>query len=177
LVVAEGHGLSLTGWIGLAVGIIGVSILLGVDVTGLAAFLIMGAAFSYATGAILISRLFADVDSLTTTAGMILTATPILLILALATEPFKVPTPSAWLELVLLGLACSAAGFAAFFDLIKRSGPTVASLTIYAAPIVAVLAGVLILGERFTLVQAVSCLLILAGPALVMRQTASPAAA
>ncbi len=170
LLITRGTRLHLRGWLGLAIGIIGVSLLLGLDVTGPAAWLIVGAALSYAAGAVLISRLFADTDALTTTAAMIVTAAPILLLIACLTEPFRTPGPQAWGALLVLGLACSAAGFSTFFALIRRSGPTIASLTTYVAPIVALAAGVVVLGEKFTLLQALSCALILSGAALVMRR-------
>ena len=68
LVIARGRGLPLSGWLGLAIGIVGVVALLGIEVTGPGAFLIVLAALSYATGAILISRLFATTDPLHSTA-------------------------------------------------------------------------------------------------------------
>jgi drug/metabolite transporter (DMT)-like permease len=169
LAIARGRGLPLRGWLGLAIGIVGVVTLLGIEVTGPGAFLIVLAALSYATGAILISRLFAATDPLVSTAAMILTATPILVIIAAVFEPFTVPTPSAAAALLVLGLACTGAGFTSFFMLIKRAGPTTASLTAYVAPIVALLAGVLVLGEQITLIQILGCALILAGAGLVMR--------
>jgi len=148
LVIARGRGLPLSDWPGLAVGIVGVVALLGIEVTGPGAFLIVLAALSYATGAILISRLFATTDPLHSTAAMSLTATPILVIIAAVFEPFTVPTPSAAAAALVLGLACTGAGFTSFFMLIKRAGPTTASLTAYVAPIVALLAGVIVLGNR-----------------------------
>ena len=169
LVIARGRGLPLSGWLGLAIGIVGVVTLLGIEVTGPGAFLIVLAALSYATGAILISRLFATTDPLHSTAAMILTATPILLIIAAVFEPFTVPTPSAFASLLVLGIACTAAGFTVFFMLIKRAGPTTASLTAYVAPIVALLAGLIVLGEQITLIQILGCALILAGAGPVMR--------
>ena len=48
----------------------------------------------------------------------------------------------------MLGVACTAGGFTAFFALIKRAGPTTAALTTYTAPIIAVVAGVLVLDEN-----------------------------
>ncbi|WP_285106441.1 EamA family transporter [Promicromonospora sp. MEB111] len=178
LILVRDHGLALTGWLGLVIGITGVGVLLGIELTGPSALLIVGAALSYAVGAVLISRLFADADSLTTTAAMILIAAPILVALALVAEPVTVPTPTTWVALLVLGSACSAAGFTTFFALIRRSGPTIASLTTYASPIIAVLAGFLVLGESITLLQALSSALILVGAALVLRKkrpTAAPA--
>lgn len=169
LIVVRGTRLSLTGWLGLTIGLVGVGLLLGLDITGPAALLIVGAALSYAAGAVLISRLFADIDALTTTAAMIVTAAPILVLAAAVSEPFVIPSESTWVSLLVLGLACSAAGFTTFFALIRRAGPTVASVTTYASPIIALLAGVVVLGESISLTQTLSCTLILVGAGLVMR--------
>jgi len=51
----------------------------------------------------------------------------------------------------------------------KRAGPATASLTAYVAPIVALLAGVIVRGELITLIQILGCALILAGAGMVVR--------
>ncbi|GAA0949742.1 DMT family transporter [Kribbella koreensis] len=172
--LTRGRDMTVTGWAGLAVGILGVITLLGLDLTGPGALLIVAAALSYAIGATSIPHLFPDTDSLTIAAAMILLATPILLLVALLSEPFVLPSPETWTALVVLGLACSAAGFTAFFSLIKRATPTTASITIYVSPIVSLGAGVVVLGERATLSEGIGCALILIGAALVLRRKATP---
>lgn len=172
--LTRGRDMTVTGWLGLTVGILGVIALLGLDLTGPGALLIVAAAFSYAIGATLIPQLFPGSDSLTIAAAMILTATPILLLVALFSEPFALPSLETWTALLVLGLACTAAGFTAFFALIKRANPTTASVTIYVSPIVALGAGIIVIGERVTLSEGIGCALILVGAALVLHRKARP---
>jgi drug/metabolite transporter (DMT)-like permease len=161
--------LSPSGWVGLVLGLIGVTTLLGLDDAGPAVLLIAGAALAYGLGAILIGHWFSDYDALTVAAAMILAAAPMLIAVAAAAEPFGTPSESAVLSLITLGVACTAGGFSAFFALIKRAGPTTAALTTYTAPIIAVMAGVLVLRENLTLWQVLSCSLILIGAAFIVR--------
>ncbi len=175
--VLRSPGLRPIGWVGLAIGLAGVTTLLGLDVTGPGALYIAAAALSYGVGAILMDKWFTGVDSFAVTGGMILTATPVLIAIALLTEPVTIPSAGVVGALVALGIACTAGGFAAFFALIRNAGPTKAAFITYAAPIVALIAGVTILNEHVTLMQLLGCALILAGAALVMRrqpQTTTP---
>lgn len=167
--------LTLRGWLGLLLGLGGVTILLGLDLAGPGVLLIVGAALSYGIGAMLMDKWFSDTESITSTSGMILAATPLLLLIALATEPLTVPSASSAMAVLVLGLACTAGGFAAFFALIKRAGPTRASLITHAAPIVALVAGVIVLGERITERQVLGCALILLGTGLVMHKSTAAA--
>jgi drug/metabolite transporter (DMT)-like permease len=64
---------------------------------------------------------------------------------------------------VALGLICTALAFVAFFELIKEVGSTRATIVTYLNPAVAVLLGVVFLGESFTGGTAVGFALILAG--------------
>ncbi len=57
----------------------------------------------------------------------------------------------------------------AYFALIKHAGATRAALITHVAPVVALAAGVIVLGERLTLWQLAGCVLILIGAALVLR--------
>ncbi|HET7139306.1 MAG TPA: DMT family transporter [Arthrobacter sp.] len=161
--------LSPLGWLGLVLGLIGVTTLLGFDGAGPGVLLIAGAALAYGLGAILIDHWFNDYDALTVAAAMILTAAPVLIAIAVAAEPIRVPSDTTVFALIMLGVACTAGGFSAFFALIKRAGPATAALTTYTAPIIAVVAGVLVLGENLTLWQVLSCSLILVGAAFIVR--------
>jgi hypothetical protein len=58
---------------------------------------------------------------------------------------------------------CTALAFVAFFELIKEIGSTRSTLITYLNPAVAVILGVVLLGERFTLGTAIGFILILAG--------------
>lgn len=168
--------LQLTGWCGLLLGLAGVGTLLGIDAGGPAIALILAAALSYAVGAMLMDKWFDDIPSITATSGMVLTAAPMLVVIALLAEPAVRPSSSAIAAVLVLGFACTAGGFVAFFALIKQAGPTKAALITHAAPIVALVAGIVWLGENVTGIQLVGCALILAGTGLVI-YTKAPVAA
>jgi drug/metabolite transporter (DMT)-like permease len=65
--------------------------------------------------------------------------------------------------LAVLGVVCTALGLIAFFQLIAEAGPSRASVVTYVNPLVAVVAGVLALGERLGAMSLVGLLLILGG--------------
>ncbi|MEV7136541.1 DMT family transporter [Arthrobacter sp. NPDC093128] len=161
--------LSPLGWLGLVIGLTGVTTLLGLEGAGPGVLLIAGAALAYGLGAILIDHWFSDHDALTVAAAMILTAAPLLIAIAVAAEPIRAPSNTTVFALITLGVACTAGGFSAFFALIKCAGPTIAALTTYTAPIIAVVAGVFVLHEKLTLWQVLSCSLILVGAAFIVR--------
>jgi len=163
--------LSPLGWVGLVLSIAGVATLMGVSAAGPGVLLIAGAALAYAVGAILIDHWFGKLDSLVVAAGMITLAAPILIPLALVAEPMHAPSVNTVLALSTLGIACTAAGFTAYFALIKRAGPTKAALTTHTAPVIAIVAGILVLGERLTFWQILGCGLILVGATCVVRPT------
>ena len=78
-------------------------------------------------------------------------------------HPVRVPPGTVIASVVVLGLVCTALAFVAFFELIKEVGPTRATVITYLNPAVAVLLGVLWLGEQFKLGTGLGFVLILAG--------------
>ena len=62
----------------------------------------------------------------------------------------EVPTTRSIISLVLLGILCTAIAFVLLFALIAEVGPVRAPLITYINPIVAILLGVLILGEHLS---------------------------
>jgi len=64
---------------------------------------------------------------------------------------------------VVLGVVCTALAFVAFFELIRETHPTQATLITYFNPVVAVILGVAVLGESFKLTTAAGFALILVG--------------
>jgi len=67
------------------------------------------------------------------------------------------------LAIAVLGVVCTAAGLLVFFRLIAIAGPGRASVITYVNPLVAVVVGVLALGERLTPVSIAGLVLILIG--------------
>ena len=167
------------GWrriLGLMVGLVGVGVLVGFDVSssnfGAIAEVIV-VAICYATGPYIINRKLSDLPSL----GVIASS---LLLAALAYAPAAViQLPHAWpsgrviAAVLTLGVVCTALAFLLFFALIREIGPVRATVITYVNPAVAVALGVLLLNERLTGAIAVGFALILGGSVLAAR--AAPA--
>jgi len=106
-------------------------------------------ALLYAIAPFLIATKLRDVPSLGT-------ITLSLLFIGLAYLPFglltqhEVPTARSTVSLVALGILCTAVAFLGFFALIREVGPVRAPLFTYVNPIVAVLLGVIVLGEALS---------------------------
>jgi drug/metabolite transporter (DMT)-like permease len=159
-----------TGWrlVGLVIGLGGVIALLGVDVAGrpdelLGAGLVLMATLGYAAAPIIVSRRLADLDPLGPVAASLGVSTLALLPAALVNPPHAMPPPAALGSIVVLGVACTALGLIAFFQLIAEAGPSRASVVTYVNPLVAVVAGVLALGEQLGAMSLAGLLLILGG--------------
>lgn len=90
--------------------------------------------------------------------------------------PESLSAQSAW-SVVGLALVCTALAFVVFFALIDEIGPSRATVFTYVNPAVALLLGVPLLDEPFTLGIAVGFPLILAGSVLATRRTGEPAVA
>jgi len=75
-------------------------------------------------------------------------------------------TPAAWVSVVFLGMFVSLAAFGLYNTAMTRMPASRASIAINAVPVVALVAGWLVLGESLGIVQVVGCLAIAAGVAL-----------
>jgi drug/metabolite transporter (DMT)-like permease len=161
---------------GLLLGLLGVAVVLGIDPGGdsgrfLGAAMVLGATASYALAALLVQRWFAGRHQLLAPAGTVALNTVLMLPAAALTAPAALPSAAAIGAILVLGFACTAGGFVGYFSLIAEAGASRASVVTYVNPIVAVLAGSLVLGERvgpstlagFTLVVAGSVLATWAG--------------
>ena len=159
------HGARLGG---LFVGLAGVVVLLGVDVSGssaelLGALAILGATVGYAIGPLIIKRSLSDRDALGPMAVSLAFATLLLAPAAAFTAPSEVPSGDTVASMIVLGLLCTAVAFILWFSLIAEIGPSRASVITYVNPVVAVALGVAILGESVTATAVAGLLLILAG--------------
>ena len=158
---------------GLLVGLAGVAVLVGLDVGGSdlsAAGEIALVTIGYAIGALIIARRLSDVPA----TGVVAVALSITAVAyaapGLMQLPHTAPPGSAVSAAVVLGVVCTAFAFPVFFALIAEVGPVRATVVTYVNPAVAVLAGVILLGERFTLSTAAGFVLIIAGSYLATRR-------
>jgi drug/metabolite transporter (DMT)-like permease len=167
------------GWrriLGLMVGLVGVGVLVGFDVSssnfGAIAEVIV-VAICYATGPYIINRKLSDLPSLGVIASSLLLAALAYAPAAAIQLPHAWPTGRVIAAVLTLGVVCTALAFLLFFALIREIGPVRATVITYVNPAVAVALGVLLLNERLTGAIAVGFALILAGSVLAAR--AAPA--
>lgn len=156
---------------GLLVGLAGVGVLLGFDVSagdlGSVAEVAV-VAVGYAAGPMIAARRLRDSPTLGVVAVSLgLTAlgyAP----LALTNLPRSVPPGRVLLAVATLGVVCTAVAFVAFFALIAEVGPNRATVITYLNPAVAVALGVTFLAEPFGWSTAAGFALILSGSYLAM---------
>lgn len=168
LIAKGSRSVQRTGLFGMLLGFVGVVVLLGTPGTGTGALLIVAAAASYGLGAVLVGAWFPDTPSLPLAAAMLGLAAPVTVVLAAAIDGPPSFTGTATLAMLALGLACTAAGFSAFFALIAAAGAHRAALITYVAPVVALAAGSLFRDEAITWTSILGTLIILAGASMVL---------
>ncbi|MBN2204004.1 MAG: EamA family transporter [Thermoleophilia bacterium] len=154
--------------IGLLVGFAGVAALVGLDFgdrDGLAMAEVGLVAVCYAVGPLIISRRLADLPSLGVVVASLVITTVLYAPWALATLPASVSAQAVG-AVATLSLVCTALAFILFFALIYEVGPARSTVITYINPLVAVLLGVWLLAEPFTLGIAVGLPLILLGSVL-----------
>ncbi len=151
---------------GLAVGLGGVAALLGLDVNGADIFTLgeMGlVVVGYAVGPRIIARKLSDLPALQVMAASLALGALLYAPAGIAQLPSRLPAPPVVGAVFGLGVLCTALAFVLFFELIAEAGPVRATVITYLNPAVAVVAGVTLLGESFTLGTAVGFVLILSG--------------
>ena len=166
-------------YLGLLLGLAGVGLLLGLDFGQVGAGALVEMAFvvvGYAVAPVILARRLADLPSIPVVAASLLLTAIGYLPYAAVRWPDSVSAKAAW-SVVALGLVCTALAFVLFFALVADIGPARATVFTYVNPAVAVLLGVLLLGEDFTLGIAIGFPLILVGSVLAARRAASPASA
>ena len=176
LAIVLGHDDRITGTraAGLLVGLLGVVALLGVDLDlGGAGWWpvveVMIVAVCYATGPVILARRLSGLPGIGVSALSLSVAALIYLVPGIVQWPSTAPPASAIWSVVVLGLVCTALAFVLFYDLIVEIGPTRATVITYLNPAVALLLGVLVLGEQLTVGMLVGFPLVLLGSVLATR--------
>lgn len=142
---------------GLAVGVVGVAVaaglgasdLSGSSVTGTLAA--VGAGACYGLGAVYVRRNLVDVRPMVAAAGQLTMGAIMLTPVALATSTSHGVslTPSRVGAVLLLGAVGTGLAFVLYYRIIADLGPTKATLVTYIVPVVAVVAGIVVLDEPF----------------------------
>ena len=168
--------------IGLLVGLAGVALLVGLSASGtgtelLAAAGILVAAFGYAAGPMIFKRGLAGVDPRAAMGASLAIAGVLLTPFAALELPSRAPTTGSFASMTVLGLICTALGFVLMALLVREIGPARSVVITYVNPVVAVILGVLLLGEHPGVSAIGGLVLILAGSWVATRPTAAPATA
>lgn len=175
-VLGEEERLSRVRVAGMVLGVLGIVALLGLDVAG-AQLAAIGAValvvLGYGTAPLIVTRALSDVGGVTASAIALTVTTLIYAPFALPRTDQLAATSTSTLGAVLaLGVVCTALALALFFALIREVGPQRALVITFVNPAVAVLLGVLLLDEPFTLGIAVGLPVVLAGCVLATRRSA-----
>jgi drug/metabolite transporter (DMT)-like permease len=162
---------------GLAVGFLGVAAMVGLDVSyrDLSAVgEVLLVAIGYALGPMIIARKLNDLPPLGVVAASLALTGLAYLPFGLTHLPVALPPVPVLLSVAILGVVCTALAFMLFFALIGEVGPARATVITYVNPAVALLLGVLILGEPFTFGASAGFLLIVLGSYLATRRSPEP---
>jgi drug/metabolite transporter (DMT)-like permease len=174
-VVLRDEPLRLGRLAGIVLGLGGVAVVVGGGVDAgsdaLAMLAILAASGSYALHAVYGRRVLGDVQPMTIVLVQSITGAVVATALAIAIErpalalpPAEVLGAAAW-----LGVASSGVGALAFFRLLASWGAGRTALVNYLIPVVGVLAGAVVLGERLDVTVLVGGALVVAGVAVAGR--------
>jgi drug/metabolite transporter (DMT)-like permease len=141
--------------IGIVLGIVGVSILVGWDplpLNGIVLFAVAAmllASLSYALGATYAKRSFSGIPPLGMAIGQLGGAVALLLPLAVVSVPERAPSTVVTLSMLGLALLSTAVAYLIYFRLIENVGPTSTLTVTLLVPVFGLLFGVLLLDEPF----------------------------
>ena len=154
--------------LGLGLGFVGVSALLGFGTisgpygwAGVACMLI--ATLGYAIGPLIIQRHLKDGDPYGPLAVSLAVASAVLFIPAILTFPTHMPSLLALTSVAILGVVCTALAMLLMFYLVNHAGASRAAVITYINPAVAALLGVFLLHERLGVGGLLAFVLILVG--------------
>jgi drug/metabolite transporter (DMT)-like permease len=172
--IDQSERLSTNGVVGVAIGILGVALLLGVDVSGSGlggGLMVVLASVGYAIGGFALKRYFTGYQPLALVAGTMTASAIMTLPLLLLDLPGHVG-PDTVAAMCALGLGGTGIAFVIYYTLNHEIGPTRTSLVAYVAPVFAVVYGVTFLNEGFGPTTAAGIVLILGGSWLAAKSPA-----
>src|SRR4051794_36745782 len=159
------HGWAL---VGIVIGIVGVALLFGLDLSGSGDELVGGgmmlaAALGYAISWMLVKHKLAGAAPEAVAGGTMVVAALATAPLLLAAPPAGSPGLDAIASLLALGAGGTGVAFVLYYTLIAEVGPARASMVGYVAPGFSIVYGVVLLGESLTVAAVARLVLILAG--------------
>ena len=153
---------------GLAIGLGGVGVVVGVNLTsgGTPAWAIGAVVLTsigYAIAPMIADRKLSEVPGLGVTAVALTVVALAYLPFGIFDAPAHLPRFNVLASMVGLGVICTALAFICFFELIAEAGAVRATVITYVNPAVAAVLGVTLLNERLTAGMVVGFLLVLGG--------------
>jgi drug/metabolite transporter (DMT)-like permease len=178
LVLAD-ERLTLTRLIGVAIGLVGVALLVGFDPSSIgrndmtAEIALIGATVSYAAGGVYARRFVHGLRPMIPAVFQVGFAMVMALSLAFIVEnPLGAPiTPNTILAIVWLGLLGSGLAYLVFFRLLRDWGASRTALVAYLLPVWGITLGFLVLGEPLKASLLGGTALVIAGIAIVNRDS------
>ncbi len=156
---------------GLAVGFVGVALIVGVQPSGqvLGAIAVVGMAFFYAIGGLMAGRFLKDASPLVVAFGTTTAAALVVLGPGIARGPSEVPGWKTFGAVLARAVLCTAAAYRLACAVVAGAGAARASLVTYLVPPIALAYGAVFLDERIGLAALAGLGLILGGVALSAR--------
>jgi drug/metabolite transporter (DMT)-like permease len=154
--------------VGVVIGIVGVVLLFGLDLSGdskavLGGVMVVLAGVGYAVAGFIVKRRFKGVQPIGLVTGTTFSASLLLLPFAIGTATPGAPGIGPIAAVVVLGVGGTGIAFLIYYTLLSTAGPAKASLVAYIAPGFSVVYGVAFLGESFTISTFAGLVLVLAG--------------
>ncbi len=139
--------------VGLGIGFVGVIALVGIDVSGsaaeaLGALSVFGGTCGYAVAPILVKLGMDGIDPRIAMGASLVLAAALLAPAAILDLPPRMPTAGAFAAVAALGALCTALAYVVYMVLVREAGTGRATIVTYINPLVAVILGVTLLGER-----------------------------
>jgi drug/metabolite transporter (DMT)-like permease len=178
LVIAFATGraerLAAVAWLGVVLGIVGVTALVGLDIGGsdLGAVAEVGVVvIGYAAGPAMLSRPLQGLPGIGIMSAALTVTAVVYVPVVLVTDgvPGALPSAKVIWSVLALAVVCTAAAFMLLFALVNEVGPVRATTITYLNPAVAVVAGAVVLGEPVTVWTIVGFALVVTGSYLVNR--------
>jgi drug/metabolite transporter (DMT)-like permease len=172
---------------GIALGIVGVGVLVGVNPEGgwwgvVGTLAVVLAAVSYAAGSLYSQHKLGNTSNLLVSTASAFWGTLVILPFGIAQGPSALPGWEALVAVAVLGLFGTALGLMMYLSMLEKHGSSRASLVVYLLPPTALFYGAVFLDEPLRLTAIVGLTLILAGVAIgsglvrpLRRQQALPA--
>jgi drug/metabolite transporter (DMT)-like permease len=166
--------------IGILIGFIGIVLVVGIESFSgrqsiVAIFMILIAAIGYAWAVTMVTSKIPHIEPISINAVAMVFTVIVYLPFLFLYMPDKVPSTEALGSVIILGLFPTALAFILFFQLIKDIGTARGSLVTYLNTAFAVMLGVIILNEPFTLGIAIGLPLVLIGSYFASRKTTTSA--